>query len=242
MDKWVLVTGGARGLGMAISLRFAKEGYNVIVAYNKSSDLASNLKDIINKKYNKEVLLVKVDVSREEEVKKMFDIIKDKGIYIDSIINNAAISLDNSLSDKDALEFKRVLDVNLVGTFLVIKYSRKLMKKGSIVNIASTNGIDTGYIESVDYDASKAGVIAISHDFAKVLGPDIRINVLAPGWIMTSMNESISPIFKKEEEQKIILKRFAYPEEIANVVYFLCSDEASYVNDAVIRVDGGYNG
>lgn len=242
MKKSVLVTGGARGLGKYISLKFAKEGYNVIIAYNNSSDLAENLKQEIEDKYAREVLLIKVDVAKEVEVKEMFAVIKNKWGYIDVIVNNAGIAIDNDLNSKDATEFRKVLDVNLVGTFLVMKYGISVLKNGVIINVASTNGINTGYIEGVDYDASKAGVIAISHDFAKTLGPDIRVNVVAPGWILTDMNKDLSPIFKKEEEEKIVLKRFAEGEEVANAIYFLGSEEASYVNDVVLRVDGGYNG
>lgn len=239
MKKTVLVTGGSRGLGASIARVFAQYNYNVIINYKENDILANNLKKELESNYNIEVLLVKADISREEEVKKMFQSIIDHYPKIDVLVNNASIALDNDLDNKDALEFKRVLDVNLLGTYLVTKYSLDLFDTGSIINVASTNGIDTGYIESIDYDASKAGVIALTHDFARVLAPDIRVNAVAPGWINTDMTSNLNPEFKKNETDKILLKRFADPEEVAKVVFFLASSDASYINDTIIRVDGG---
>lgn len=237
--KTVLITGGSRGLGASIARVFAKNGYNVIINYKESNVLAEKLKKELESIFNINVLLVKADIAIENEVKNMFQ--KIIGVYpnIDVLVNNASIAMDNDLVSKDAIEFKKVLDVNLVGTYLVTKYSLDLFDNGAIVNVASTNGIDTGYIESIDYDASKAGVIALTHDFAKVLAPNIRVNAVAPGWINTDMTRDLNPDFKSKEENKILLKRFADPDEVAKVVYFLASDDASYINDTIIRVDGG---
>ena len=239
MRKTVLITGGSRGLGASISRIFAQNNYNIIINYKERDINAVNLKEELESNYNVDVLLVKTDISVEEEVKEMFQNIIQKYPKIDVLVNNASIALDNDLDNKDALEFKRVLDVNLLGTYLVTKYSLDLFDTGSIINVASTNGIDTGYIESIDYDASKAGVIALTHDFARVLAPDIRVNAVAPGWINTDMTSNLNPEFKKNEIDKILLKRFADPEEVAKVVFFLASSDASYINDSIIRVDGG---
>lgn len=239
MRKTVLITGGSRGLGASISRIFAQNNYNIIINYKERDINAVNLKEELESSYNVDVLLVKADISVEEEVKEMFQNIIQKYPKIDVLVNNASIALDNDLDNKDALEFKRVLDVNLLGTYLVIKYSIDLFDTGSIINVASTNGIDTGYIESIDYDASKAGVIALTHDFARALAPDIRVNAIAPGWINTDMTSNLNPEFKKNEIDKILLKRFADPEEVAKVVFFLASSDASYINDTIIRVDGG---
>ena len=235
----VLITGGARGLGAALSEIFAKNGYNVIINYCNSENLAQELKMKLENEYNIQVLLVKCDIASEKQVKEMFKKIKEKYASIDCLVNNAAIALDNDLESKDALEFRKVLDVNLVGTYLVTKYALSMLSKGSIINITSTNAIDTGYIESVDYDAAKAGVIALTHDFAKFLAPQVRVNAVAAGWIKTDMNKEMDPNFKEKEIAKIALKRFAEPREIAEVVWFLASSRASYINDAIIRVDGG---
>lgn len=239
MKKTVLITGASRGLGASIAKTFAKNGDNIIINYNKSFDSANLLKKELEDKYNSKVLLVRADISLENEVKNMFDAIKKEFSKIDILINNAGVAIDSSLEEKSADEFMKVISVNLLGTFLVTKYAINLMNIGSIINISSTNGIDTGYIESVDYDSSKAGVIALTHDFAKYLAPQIRVNCVAPGWINTDMNNDLFIDFKKNQLKKIGLKRFASCDEIANVVYFLASDEAKYINDAVIRVDGG---
>lgn len=239
MKKTVLITGASRGLGASIAKTFAKNGDNIIINYNKSFDSANLLKKELENKYDSKVLLVKADISLENEVKNMFDAIKKEFSKIDILINNAGVAIDSSLEEKSADEFMKVISVNLLGTFLVTKYAINLMNIGSIINISSTNGIDTGYIESVDYDSSKAGVIALTHDFAKYLAPQIRVNCVAPGWINTDMNNDLFIDFKKNQLKKIGLKRFASCDEIANVVYFLASDEAKYINDAVIRVDGG---
>lgn len=239
MRKTVLITGGSRGLGASISRIFAQNNYNIIINYKERDINAFNLKKELESNYNVDVLLVKADISVEEEVKEMFQNIIQKYPKIDVLVNNASIALDNDLDNKGALEFKRVLDVNLLGTYLVTKYSLDLFDTGSIINVASTNGIDTGYIESIDYDASKAGVIALTHDFARALAPDIRVNAVAPGWINTDMTSNLNLEFKKNEIDKILLKRFADPEEVAKVVFFLASSDASYINDTIIRVDGG---
>lgn len=133
-----------------------------------------------------------------------------------------------------------MVNTNLTGTYYLTKLLvKKINSGGEIIFVSSTNGIDTPYIESIDYDASKAGVISLMQNMANMLAPDLRVNAVAPGWVNTKMNETLSEDFKKAEEEKILLRRFADPEEIANVIGFLCSDNASYVNKTLIRVDGG---
>ena len=112
-------------------------------------------------------------------------------------------------------------------------------QSGVIINISSTNGIDTLETYSMDYDASKAGVISLTKNFATALAPYVRVNAVAPGWTSTEAVLKMNPTYLKEEKNKILLERFAKPEEIASVVFFLASDEASYINGAVLRVDGG---
>ena len=234
----VLVTGSSRGIGKSIIELFASNGHNVIINYNKSDkDYIKNIESTIKEKYKVDVISVKCDVSSEEEVKYMFDIIKKHFSKLDCIVNNAGIAKDSRIEEKTSEEFLSVIKVNLLGTFLVSKYGYKLMDKGSIINIASNN-VNHGFIESCDYDASKAGVIALTHDFAKDLAPNIRVNCVSPGWINTDMNKDLFESFKKEEEEKILLKRFGEAKDIANTVYFLATNE--YINDEIIKVDGGY--
>ena len=135
-----------------------------------------------------------------------------------------------------------ILKVNLIGTFIVSKYVGKYMLangEGNIINVSSTNGIDTVYPESLDYDASKAGVISLTKNLALQYAPNIRVNTVAPGWVTTDMNKELDYNFIKKEEEKIILNRFADPSEIAKVIVFLASSDASYINGSIIRVDGG---
>ena len=132
----------------------------------------------------------------------------------------------------------KVLEVNLVGAFLVSKYSYKYINNGSIINIASTNGIDTNYIYSIDYDASKSALISLSANLSN-LSSKIRVNTICPGWIDTTMNSDMDIEFKNKELNKIMLNRFGTCKEVSNVCLFLASPLASYVNNAIIRVDGG---
>lgn len=241
MNKTVLITGASRGIGAYAARIFASNGYDVIINYKSNDEEANKLKDELEQKYGTNILLCKYDISKEENIINMFDEIKSKVGSLDVIVNNAGIAIDQLLEDKTSKEFNEVLNTNLVAPFLIIKHGSKLMNKGSIINVTSTNGIDTEYIESVDYDASKAGVISLTRNFANVLAPNIRVNAVAPGWVNTDMNQELDKEFIEEESKKILLQRFAHPEEIAKVIYFLSTDDASYINKTIIRVDGGFN-
>ena len=246
MNKTVaLVTGSNRGIGASCIKAFAKEGANVVINYCHHEEEALKLKKEIEEEYNVEALVIKCDISNEEEVENMVNTVVDYFGGIDILVNNAGVARDSLLLDKTVKEFKRVLDVNLLGTYLVSKYVGKVMlqqKKGKIINISSTNAIDTYYPESCDYDASKAGVISLTHNLAREFAPFINVNCVCPGWTKTSMNKDLSLDQINEEKRKILLNRFAEPEDIANVVLFLSSNKANYVNDSIIRVDGGkYN-
>ena len=240
-----LVTGSNRGIGASCIEEFAKKGVSVIINYCHHEKEAKELESSIKEKYNVDVLTIKCDISKEEEVEEMVNKIVDTFGGIDILVNNASVSRDSLLLDKNIKEFKRVLDVNLIGTYLCSKYVGKVMlekKKGKIINIASTNAIDTYYPESCDYDASKAGVISLTHNLAREFAPFINVNCICPGWVKTPMNKNLSLEQINEERKKILLNRFAEPEEIAKMVVFLASSQANYVNDSIIRVDGGkYN-
>lgn len=240
-----LVTGSNRGIGASCVEEFAKQGVNVIINYCHHEKEAKDLEKYIKETYDVDVLAIKCDVSKEEEVEEMVNKITDHFGGIDILVNNAGVSRDSLLLDKNIKEFKRILDVNLIGTYLCSKYVGKVMlskKKGKIINISSTNAIDTYYPESCDYDASKAGVISLTHNFAREFAPFINVNCVCPGWTKTSMNKDLSIEQITKEKKKILLNRFAEPDEIAKIVVFLASSKASYVNDSIIRVDGGkYN-
>lgn len=238
MNKVVLITGASRGIGAACATIFAKNGYNIIINYLNSEKKAISLKNDLEKNYNVNCDIYKCDISKEEEVLKMYDFVKSKYNHIDVLINNAAISNDMFIDKKKINDFRKVIDVNLIGTYMVTTIFAKLISNGSIINISSTNAIDTYYPESIDYDASKAAIISLTHNFAKYYAPNIRVNAICPGWVETDQNALLDNTQRKEINNNILLKRFALPTEIANVVFFVAV-EASYINNSIIRVDGG---
>lgn len=242
-NKVVLVTGSSHGIGKATIIEFAKKGCNVIINYNQSKKEALALRKQIESLYPIKVLAIKADISNEEEVINMINKIISTFGRIDILVNNAGIAIDTTFEDKTKENFQKILDVNLIGTFLVSKYASIYMlkqKHGKIINVSSTNGIDTYYPYSLDYDASKAGLISLTHNLSKQLAPYVNVNCVCPGWVNTPMNNDLDSEYIKEEIAKINLRRFARPEEIAKVILFLASEDASYVNNAIIRVDGGY--
>ena len=243
MNKNVLVTGGTRGIGEAISREFAKKGYDIIINYVNSSEKAQNLKQELEKEYNIKVLPIQADISNEKEIKNMVDIaIKEFG-RINVLVNNAGIVIDREFEDRTVEDWKKTLDINLIAPFVLTKLVGKEMmkqKSGAIINISSTNGINTYYPTSVDYDASKSGLISLTYDSAVQFAPYVRVNCVAPGWVNTEMNKELPEDFVKEETKRILVKRFAEPEEIAKVATFLASDDASFINSTVIKVDGGW--
>ncbi len=242
MNKTVLVTGGSRGIGRATIIEFAKRGYNVVINYLNSEKKALDLKKEVEEKYQVKALTIKADISNEIEIKKMVEKVITEFGKIDCLVNNAGIAIDTTYEDKTKENFMKILETNLVGPFLVCKEVAKCMiqkKEGTIINVSSTNGIDTIYPESLDYDASKAGLISLTKNLAKVYAPYIRVNSVAPGWVETEMNKELDIEFINKENEKILLNRFAKPEEIAKVIAFLASSDASYINGEIIRVDGG---
>lgn len=244
MKKVVLITGASRGIGKATAIEFAKKGYNVVINYVSDDKAAFDLKEFLVKNYDVDVLTIKADVSKEAEVKAMVEKVINYFGKIDALVNNAGIAIDTTFEDKTVENFRRTLDVNLIGAFLVSREVGNYMlknKSGSIINISSTNGIDTYYTYSLDYDASKAGLISLTHNLSLELAPYIRVNSVAPGWVNTEMNKELDADYIKEECEKIYQARFAEPSEVAKVIVFLASDDASYINNEVIRVDGGSN-
>ena len=237
--KVVLVTGASRGIGAATAKVFASHGYAVIINYRSSLKEAQMVAQEIMEQYSTRVLLLKADVSIEEDVMMMMKRIESEFGKLDVVVNNAGIAIDSVFLDKTVDSFRHMLDVNLIGNFLVAKYAKNLLKKGAIVNVSSTNGLDSYYSYSMEYDASKAGVNLLTKDLAVEFGPDIRVNAVSPGWVMTEMNAELSSEFMEEEKKKIVLNRFAEPMEIAKVIYFLASEDASYLNGVILPVDGG---
>lgn len=243
MNKNVLITGGTRGIGEAISREFAKKGYNLIINYVNSKEKAEKLKNELEEKYNINVLTVQADLADEKAIKNMVDKAIDKFAKIDVLVNNAGIIIDKEFEEKTIEDWKQTLNINLIAPFILTKLIGKEMvknKSGAIINISSINGINTYHPSSVDYDASKSGLISLTFDSAVEFSPYVRVNCIAPGWVDTEMNKDLSEDYVKEEIERILVRRFGRPEEIAKVATFLASDDASFINSTVIKVDGGW--
>ena len=241
--KTVLVTGASRGIGAAIATYFAMNNYNVVIDYIIEEEKAKALRDSLIEKYKIDVLCIKADVSKESEVKRMVnDIVAWGGGAIDVLVNNAGIAIDKDFALRTLKDFEETFSVNVFGTFLVSKYVSEVMlknKSGKIINISSTNGMDTLYPSSIDYDASKSAIISMTKNMAIEFAPFINVNSVAPGWVDTDMNKELPEDFLESEKEKILLNRFASLEDVAKLTFFLASEDASYITGQVIRVDGG---
>ena len=219
-SKVVLVTGSSKGIGKATIIEFASKGYKVVINYNNSKDEANELKEYVENKYHTQALAIKADVSNENEVKNMIEQIINEYGHIDVLVNNAGIVYDRSFEEITIDEFKRTLEVNVIGAFIITREVSKYMKSGSIVNISSTNGTKTISPECLDYNISKVGLQSLTRDLAFQFKPNIRVNAVAIGWADTDMNKDLPQDYIDEEISKIYLKRFADPSEITKTIYF----------------------
>lgn len=241
--KNVVITGARRGLGKTLAYLFASKGYNLVINDKEDLDKLNEIKKDIETKYNVIVIIYFGDISKEDKVLELLNLIKDKYKKLDVLINNAAIVEDMEIKERSTKLFNETIENNITSVYLMSKYLGELMynnKKGKIINISSTNGINLFFPTSIDYDASKAAVISLTHNFALQYAPYVLVNSVAPGWMKTEMNEQLPQELIDEETEKIYLKRFAEPEEIAKFIFFLSSDECSYLNGEVIKLDGGY--
>lgn len=241
MSKVVIVTGGGRGIGAAICRSFANEGDTVVVNYNRSGLDAEKLLSELSRSKG-QVVLQKADISNFAEAKQMIDNTMKSFNKIDVLVNNAGITRDGFLMLMSEEDWQTVMDVNLKGVFNCSRAACEHMisqKGGSIVNMASLSGI-TGLAGQTNYAASKGGVIAFTKALAKELAPfGVRVNAVAPGIIETEMIDELSDDAKKRFLDTIPMKRFGSPEEVASVVRFLSSDDASYITGETLSISGG---
>lgn len=239
--KCVLVTGSSKGLGKEIIIKFASNNYNVVINYLTHEKEALELKKYVESEYNIKALCIKCNITKEEDIDKLYnEIIKEYG-KLDVLVNNAAIDITNDFDKKTKNDYLKVLDVNLISQFIISRKFGNLMYKnkgGTIINISSNNALNDYNEYSLEYDSSKAGLINLTHNLAKHYSPYVRVNTICPGWINTDETKKMNPNFIEEEKNKILLKRFAEKNEIANLIYFLAND-GSYMNDSIIKIDGG---
>ena len=246
MARTAIVTGSARGIGKCISMTLASKGINIAVIDACPIEGIQETADEIKAKYGVETKAYQCNVTDANAVKECVADVKETFGSVDILINNAAIDLSNLYHLKTAAEFRKTLDVNVIGAYNCSKIcAEQMLEKqyGKIINITSTNGINTYYPMSFDYDASKAALISLTHNLATQYAPYINVNAIAPGFIGTESElDGYDEEFLKEEENKIMKKRYGRPEEVAYLVKFLISQEADYINNTVIRIDGGQNG
>ena len=246
MRKVALVTGSAKGIGAAIIRELAANNYDVVINYLTSEKEAEVLASSLTSKYGINALVYQCDVADENEVELMMKFVEEHLGGVDILVNNAAIDLSNMWHEKNAEDFRRTLDVNVVGAYNVARRVANHMmdnKWGRIVNISSTNGINTYYPMCVEYDASKAALISLTHNLAVEFAPYVTVNAIAPGFIGTEAElQGYDEEFLKSEEEKILVGRYGKPEEVAKLVAFLVSEDAGYINNSVIRIDGGQYG
>ncbi|WZL74296.1 3-oxoacyl-ACP reductase FabG [Clostridiaceae bacterium 35-E11] len=239
-DKVAIITGSGRGIGAATALKFAEEGAKIVVSDLNMEDVRKVVEKI--KKMGREAIGVRVDVTNREEVNEMMEKTINKFGKVDILINNAGITLDAKFVKMTEEQFDKVVDVNLKGTYNCGQAAAKLMieqGEGVILNASSVVGI-YGNFGQTNYAATKFGVIGMTKTWAKELSPKgIRVNAVAPGFILTPMTEKMPEKVLKIMEDKAALKRLGKPEDIANAYTFLASNEASFITGAVLEVTGG---
>lgn len=236
-EKTVIVTGGAKGIGKAIAIAFAKEGANIVLNYRSTSpdDVVKEIES-----FGVKCLTVMADISDFNQAKELVDKAIEEFKTIDVLINNAGITKDNLLLKMSEDDFDMVINTNLKGAFNMIKHTSKIMlkqKSGTIINMSSVVGL-TGNIGQVNYSASKAGMIGMTFSTARELASrGITCNAIAPGFIKTDMTEVLSDNIKESILNTIPLKRFGTTDEIASTAIFLAKNK--YITGQVITVDGG---
>ena len=240
-DKTVIVSGGARGIGRACCLEFAKEGANIIFTYSKSKDEAESLKKEIES-LGVGCIAVQADVRDYQQCVKVIETAMEKFSKIDILVNNAGITKDKALFLMSIDDWKDVIDTNLGGVFNMSRAAITTLlkqKNGCIINMSSVSGI-MGLPRQANYSASKAGIIGFSKALAKeVAGYNVRVNVVCPGFINTDMVAALKDDIKKSVTDSIPVKRMGDPEEVAQLCVFLASNKASYITGEVIKIDGG---
>ena len=236
-NKNIIVTGASGGIGNSIVKKLNESGANILASGTRIEKLED-----LKKKFGK-INILKFDISQSEKIEEFIeDATKELGGSLDCIVNNAGIAQDNLAIRMSLDEWRKVIDTNLTSVFLMSKFAIKKMlknKSGKIVNITSVVG-HTGNLGQSNYTASKAGIVAMSKSLAiEYAKKNINVNCISPGFIKTAMTDKIEEKFKENIISKIPSARLGEPDDIANAVSFLCSDQSSYINGETLHVNGG---
>lgn len=240
--KTALITGGSRGIGRAVCVKLASMGMNIVFNYQNGEDAANETKELCQA-YGVDVLVVKADISVPQDCEALVKAAQEFGNgRIEVLVNNAGITRDNLLMKLKNEDLDSVIDVNLKGTFYMMREVSRIMLKqryGHIINMSSVVGV-IGNAGQVNYAASKAAVIGMTKSLARELaGRKINVNAVAPGMIETAMTDAINEAAREKIIAGIPFGEIGKPEDVANVVAFLASDESRYITGQVICVDGG---
>ncbi len=236
-SKNIIVTGASGGIGNSIIKKLNESGANILASGTRVEILEELKKKFIN------IKILKFDISQSDKIEEFIETAtQELGGNLDAIVNNAGIAQDNLAIRMSIDEWKRVIDTNLTSTFLMSKFAiKKMLKKkyGKIVNITSVIG-HTGNLGQANYAASKAGIVAMSKSLAiEYAKKNINVNCISPGFIKTAMTDKIDDKFKDTIISKIPSARLGEPDDIANAVVFLCSNQSSYINGETLHVNGG---
>lgn len=245
--KTYLITGASGGIGSAIARKIAgsEQEARIILHYNSNAAGADKLKaEIESDKIS--VFTMKADLESQKQIEKMIEKIKTEFGGVDVLVNNAGFVDDKSVDERSYADFEKTIKINLISNFYLSKELGKMMfekKHGKILNISSTSGLilHSGSMcpTSIDYDAAKAGINALTKNFAKEFAPFVNVNAIAPGWVDTPLNDTLPKYVKVSEDSKILKNRWATPAEIAELAWFLISDKADYINGSIYEIDGG---
>lgn len=233
--KTILVTGSAQGLGANIIEKFAKNGYNVIITYKSSKNKAIILEDKI-RKYNLNVISVKCDITKISDIRNLIKVVKSRFNNIEVIVNNASLSLDSSFENKSKEEFMKVLETNIYGTFLITRELIKKYKVEKVINISSTDSIDTYSDLNIDYSLSKCGINFMTKFFSKKY-KDIKFYNILPNWINTETIQNMNSEYLESELRRVNQNKLIEPEYISNIIYEMATT-CKYDDNNEIRIDG----
>lgn len=233
--KTILVTGSAQGLGANIIEKFAKNGYNVIITYKSSKNKAIVLEDKI-RKYNLNVISVKCDITKISDIRNLIKVVKSRFNNIEVLVNNASLSLDSSFENKSKEEFMKVLETNIYGTFLITRELIKKYKVEKVINISSTDSIDTYSDLNIDYSLSKCGINFMTKFFSKKY-KDIKFYNILPNWINTEAIQNMNSEYLESELRRVNQNKLIEPEYISNIIYDMATT-CKYDDNNEIRIDG----